>query len=350
MTIRVLVVDDSALVRNVLKAVINEQPDMQVVGTAPDAFVARDMVRELKPDVVTLDVEMPGMDGLTFLQQLMQVKPTPVIMVSSHTEAGSDITFRALDMGAVDFVTKPRPGAAAGQDYGEVIAYKIRAAANARVVAREPKPPTPVPPRRKTAGKKAVDTPQVIFIGASTGGTHAIQEILQAMPADSPPILIVQHMPENFSKPLASRLDAACEITVKEAEDGEPILPGHAYIGPGDLHFLIRRTDTPKRYIAHLAQAEAVNLHRPSVDILFRSAAKRVGAGATGVLLTGGGKDGAEGLLEIKQAGGRTIVQDEATCVVFGMPREAIALGAAMEVLSLPSIAGRLRTGSGNAS
>ena len=189
-----------------------------------------------------------------------------------------------------------------------------------------------------------------VAIGASTGGTHAIQEILQAMPAGSPPILIVQHMPENFSKPLASRLDAACEITVKEAEDGEPILPGHAYIGPGDLHFLIRRTDAPKRYIAHLAQAEAVNLHRPSVDILFRSAAKRVGAGATGVLLTGGGKDGAEGLLEIKQAGGRTIVQDEATCVVFGMPREAIALGAAMEVLSLSSIARRLQAGPGNAS
>jgi two-component system chemotaxis response regulator CheB len=350
MTIRVLIVDDSALVRNVLKAVVNEQPDMQVVGTAPDAFVARDMVRELNPDVITLDVEMPGMDGLAFLQQLMQLKPTPVIMVSSHTEAGSDITFRALDIGAVDFVTKPRPGAAGGQDYGDQKAYKIRPAASARVVAREPKPPTPVPPRRKAAAKRAVDTPQVIFIGASTGGTHAIQEILQAMPADSPPILIVQHMPENFSKPLAQRLDAACEITVKEAEDGEPILPGHAYLGPGDLHFLIRRTDTPKRFIAHLAQAEAVNLHRPSVDILFRSAAKRVGAGATGVLLTGGGKDGAEGLLEMKQAGARTIAQDESTCVVFGMPREAIALGAALEVLSLPTIAKRLQGGPGGSS
>jgi two-component system chemotaxis response regulator CheB len=253
-------------------------------------------------------------------------------------------------MGAVDFVTKPRPGAPGGEDYGDLIAYKIRAAASARVTAREPRPPAAVPPRSKSAAKRAVDTPQVLFFGASTGGTHAIQEILQALPATSPPILIVQHMPEKFSRPLAERLDAACEITVKEAEDGEPILPGHAYIGPGDLHFLIRRSDAPQRYIAHLAQAEPVNLHRPSVDILFRSAAKRVGKGATGVLLTGGGRDGAEGLLDIKLAGGRTIVQDEATSVVFGMPREAIAIGAAQEVLSLPTIARRLQGGPGAAS
>jgi len=344
MTIRVLIVDDSALVRNVLKAIVNEQPDMQVVGMAPDAYAARDMVRDLGPDVITLDVEMPGMDGLAFLQQLMQVKPTPVLMVSSHTEAGSDITFRALDAGAVDFVTKPRPGASVGQDYGELIAYKIRAVASARVQARAPKPPAAAAPRSKSGAKRApADTPRVIFIGASTGGTHAIQEILQAMPASCPPILIVQHMPEHFSRPFASRLDAMCDIAVKEAEDGEPLLAGHAYIGPGDLHFLIRRTDAPRRYIAHLAQADPVNLHRPSVDILFRSAAKRVGAGATGALLTGMGKDGAQGLLEMRQSGARTIAQDETSCVVFGMPREAIRLGAAVEVLPLAEIARRLR-------
>jgi len=344
MTIRVLIVDDSALIRNVLQAIVNEQPDMQVVGMAPDAYSARDMVRDLKPDVITLDVEMPKMDGLTFLQQLMQVKPTPVLMVSSHTEAGSDITFRALESGAVDFVTKPAPGSSGGQDYGELIAYKIRAAASARVEARAPAgpPQPPAPARRKAAKRAPADTPQVIFIGASTGGTQAIQEILQAMPASCPPVLIVQHMPENFSLPFASRLDSLCEITVKEAEDGEPVLPGHAYIAPGGRHLLVAKPTTPRRYTLQLAQAEAVNLHRPSVDILFRSAAKRVGQDATGVLLTGMGKDGATGLLEMKQAGARTIAQDESTSVVFGMPREAIRLGAADEVLALPDIGRRL--------
>jgi two-component system, chemotaxis family, protein-glutamate methylesterase/glutaminase len=333
MTIRVLIVDDSPLIRSVLQAIVNEQPDMQVVGMAADAYAARDMVRDLHPDVITLDVEMPKVDGLTFLQQLMQVRPTPVIMVSSHTDAGSDITFRALESGAVDFVTKPA-GAACGQDYGQLIAYRIRAAA-----------PRPVatPPRK--AGKRApADTPHVIFIGASTGGTQAIQEILQAMPASSPPVLIVQHMPENFSQAFARRLDGLCEITVKEAEDEEPVLPGHAYIAPAGRHLLVRKPTSPGRYTLQLAaDADPVNLHRPSIDILFRSAAKRVAPGATGVLLTGMGKDGATGLLEMKQAGASTIAQDEATSVVFGMPREAIKLGAAGDVLPLGSIGPRLR-------
>lgn len=343
MTVRVLVVDDSPLIRNVLSAIINEQADMQVVGMAADALEARDMVRDLQPDVITLDVEMPKVDGLTFLQQLMQMRPTPVIMVSAHTEAGSDITFRALESGAVDFVTKPAPGAAGGQDYGQLIAYKIRAAASARVEARAAPAPRPASAPARKAGKRApADTPRVIFIGASTGGTQAIQEILQAMPASCPPVLIVQHMPENFSQPFARRLDSMCEMVVKEAEDDEPVLQGHAYIAPAGKHLLVRKPTTPKRYTLQLADADPVNLHRPSIDILFRSAAKRVGADATGVLLTGMGKDGATGLLEMKQSGAHTIAQDESTCVVFGMPREAIKLGAAGEVLPLGSIGPRL--------
>jgi len=343
MTIRVLVVDDSPLIRNVLEAIINEQPDMQVVGMAADAIDARDKVRDLHPDVITLDVEMPKVDGLTFLQQLMQAKPTPVIMVSAHTEAGSDITFRALESGAVDFVTKPAPGATGGQDYGQLIAYKIRAAASARVEAREaPAPRVPSTPARKGAKKAPADTPQVFFLGASTGGTQAIQDILQAMPAGCPPLLIVQHMPENFSQAFARRLDSMCDITVKEAENGEPVLSGHAYIAPAGQHLLIGKPVTPKRYTVQLADAEPVNLHRPSIDILFRSAAKRVAGGATGVILTGMGKDGAAGLLEMKQAGARTIAQDESTSVVFGMAREAIKLQAADEVLPLGRIAPRL--------
>jgi two-component system chemotaxis response regulator CheB len=343
MTIRVLIVDDSALIRNVLQAIVNEQPDMQVVGMAADAFAARDMVRDLKPDVITLDVEMPKLDGVTFLQQLMQVKPTPVIMVSTHTAAGSDITFRALESGAVDFVTKPAPGSTGGQDYGELIAYKIRAAASARVEARAtPAPGAQRVPARKPAKSAAADTPHVVFIGASTGGTQAIQEVLQALPASGPPVLIVQHMPENFSQPFARRLDSVCEITVKEAEDGEPVLPGHAYVGPAGRHLLIRKASAPRRYTLHLADADPVNLHKPSIDILFRSAAKRVGAGATGVILTGMGKDGVAGLMEMKQAGARTIAQDESSCVVFGTPGEAIRLGAAGEVLPLGRIGPRL--------
>ena len=343
MTIRVLVVDDSPLIRNVLEALINVQPDMQVVGLAADAMDARDKVRDLHPDVITLDVEMPRIDGVTFLQQLMQAKPTPVIMVSAHTEAGSDITFRALESGAVDFVTKPAPGAPGGHDYGQLIAYKIRAAASARVEAREA-PVTRATPvmARKAPRKAVVDTPHVFFIGASTGGTQAIQEILQALPAGCPPLLIVQHMPENFSQAFARRLDSMCEITVKEAEDGEPVLLGHAYIAPAGRHMLVAKPATPRRYTLQLADAEPVNLHRPSIDILFRSAAKRVGAGAAGVLLTGMGKDGAAGLLEMKQAGAHTIAQDERTSVVFGMAREAIKLHAAAEVLPLGSIAPRL--------
>ncbi len=346
MTIRVLIVDDSALIRNVLRSIINEQWDMQVVGLAPDARTARELVRELNPDVITLDVEMPGVDGLTFLQQLMQETPKPVLMVSSHTETGSDIAFRALEIGAVDFVAKPRLSAGSGQNYGDLIADKIRAASRARLELHAPHRPlndSPAPAagaREKPAGAPAA-TPNVAFIGASTGGTEAIRAILEAMPVSCPPVLIVQHLPENFARPFASRLDRLCQITVKQAEHGEPLLPGHAYIAPGNAHLTICG-GAARRYAVELAQTGFVNLHMPSIDVLFRSAAKCVGSGAIGVMLSGMGRDGPSGLLELKRSGARTIAQDEKTSVVFGMSREAIQLGAVEEILPLGGIGPRL--------
>jgi len=345
MTIRVLVVDDSALIRNVLQAIINEQSDMQVVGLAPDAVIARELVRVLNPDVITLDIEMPKVDGLTFLQQLMDEAPRPVLMVSSHTETGSDLTFRALEIGAVDFITKPKLNLNDGQNYGDLIAYKIRAAAGARlnVRARNRAPEIPPEPARpKAPGTGApVNTPCVAVMGASTGGTEAVRAILEALPVDCPPILVVQHIPANFTQRFAERLDAVCEITVKQAEDNERIQPGHAYIAPGDTHLTIRSSGA-QRYCVELLQADLVNLHRPSIDVLFLSAAKCVGSGAIGVILSGMGKDGPEGLLELKRSGARTLAQDEQTSVVFGMAREAIRLGAVDEILPLDAIGARL--------
>lgn len=345
MTIRVLVVDDSALIRNVLQAIINEQSDMQVVGSAPDALIARDLVRELDPDVITLDIEMPKVDGLTFLQQLMEEAPRPVLMVSSHTETGSDLTFRALEIGAVDFITKPKPNLNDGQNYGDLIADKIRAAASARlnVRARNRVPEVAAAAARTKPSVKAspVDTPDVVVMGASTGGTEAVRAILESMPVSCPPILIVQHIPENFARLFADRLDGYCEIAVKQAEDGEPILPGHAYVAPGEIHMTIR-SGGARRYCVELVQAAPMNLHRPSIDVLFRSAAKCVGSGAIGVILSGMGKDGPAGLLEMKRSGARTLAQDEQTSVVFGMARDAIQLGAVDETLPLDGIGARL--------
>jgi len=345
MTIRVLVVDDSALIRNVLQAIINEQSDMQVVGLAPDALVARELVRVLNPDVITLDIEMPKVDGLTFLQQLMEEAPRPVLMVSSHTETGSDLTFRALEIGAVDFITKPKLNLNDGQNYGDLIADKIRAAAGARLNVRAG---NRVPDASAaTAGPKAsvkgspVDTPDVVVMGASTGGTEAVRAVLESMPASCPPILIVQHIPENFTQLFADRLDGFCKIAVKQAEDGEPILPGHAYIAPGHAHLTIR-SGGAQRYCVELVQSDPVNLHRPSIEVLFHSAAKCAGSGAIGVILSGMGKDGPAGLLEMKHSGARTLAQDEQTSVVFGMARDAIQLGAVDEVLPLDGIGARL--------
>lgn len=344
MAIKVLIVDDSALVRQLLTAIIGSQPGMTVVGAAPDPYVAREMIKQLNPDVLTLDVEMPRMDGLDFLERLMRLRPMPVVMVSSLTEANSEITFRALELGAVDFVTKPKSGIAQGlAEYGDDIADKIRAAATARLrkpgqVAPNLKADAVLPIKRAPLSS----TENILCIGASTGGTEAIKEVLMGLPADSPGIVIAQHMPEGFTRSFAERLDKLCSLTVREAKGGERVLPGHAYIAPGHSHLLLKRSGAD--YITELSDAAPVNRHRPAVDVLFRSAANCAGKNAIGVILTGMGKDGAQGLLEMRQAGAHTFGQDENSCVVYGMPREAAVLGAVETVLPLDKIAGGILT------
>ncbi|SFT56453.1 protein-glutamate methylesterase/protein-glutamine glutaminase [Halomonas saccharevitans] len=335
--IKVLCVDDSALIRDLLTDIINQQPDMEVVAVAPDPLVARDLIKRHNPDVLTLDVEMPRMDGLDFLERLMRLRPMPVLMVSSLTQSGSEITLRALELGAVDFVAKPSLGIRHGMlEYATEIAEKLRAAARSRPrQARRPSAPGPQPLKAPI-----VSSEKLIIIGASTGGTEAIRQVLEPLPANSPAILITQHMPGGFTRSFAERLDRLCQISVKEAVDGERILPGHAYIAPGDAHLKLARSGA--NYVARLDDGPPVNRHRPSVDVLFHSAATQAGRNAIGVLLTGMGKDGAAGLLEMRQANSATLAQDEASCVVYGMPREAVALGAAAEVLPLEEIAPRL--------
>ena len=335
MKIKVLICDDSALIRSVMSEIIRAQPDMEVVGVAPDPLVARELIKQTNPDVLTLDVEMPKMDGLDFLEKLMRLRPMPVVMVSSLTERGSEITLRALELGAVDFVTKPKLSIQSGmREYAELIADKIRGAAKARVKPRQLAPAgaqgdgsLPLVKNPLTSSEK------LIIIGASTGGTEAIKDFLVQMPSDCPGILITQHMPEGFTRSFAKRLDGLCKIAVREAEEGERILPGHAFIAPGHSHLLLARSGA--NYVTKLDQGPPVNRHRPSVDVLFDSAAQCAGKNAVGVILTGMGKDGAQGMLEMKKAGAYNFAQDEASCVVFGMPREAIAVGAAHEVGSL---------------
>jgi two-component system chemotaxis response regulator CheB len=343
--IKVLCVDDSALIRSLMTEIINSQPDMTVVATAPDPLVARDLIKQLNPDVLTLDVEMPRMDGLDFLEKLMRLRPMPVLMVSSLTERGSEITLRALELGAVDFVTKPRLGIREGLlEYTDLIADKIRAAARARLkVARQPGADAAAGAGAALAPmlrSPLLSTEKLIIIGASTGGTEAIKEVLQPLPPDCPGIMIAQHMPPGFTRSFAQRLDGLCRITVKEAEHGERVLPGHAYIAPGGFHLSLARSGA--NYVAHLDQEEPVNRHRPSIDVLFDSVAKHAGKNAIGVILTGMGRDGAAGLLRMRQAGAYTLAQDEASCVVFGMPREAIAMGAANEIAGIDEMSQRL--------
>jgi two-component system, chemotaxis family, protein-glutamate methylesterase/glutaminase len=337
--IKVVVVDDSALIRKILTGIINGQSDMTAVGAAPDPIAARELIRATNPDVLTLDVEMPKMDGLEFLERLMRLRPMPVVMVSTLTEKGSEVTLRALELGAVDFVTKPRLGIERGmQEYAGLIAEKIRAAASAKVRARAPA--SAEPPRTLPSLGTQASTEKLIIIGASTGGTQAIKHILMQLPPDAPAVLIAQHMPEGFTRSFAARLDTQCKITVSEAVDGERVLPGHAYIAPGNSHLLLARNGA--NYVNRLSQSATVNKHRPSVDVLFRSAAEAAGRNAIGVILTGMGKDGAAGMLEMMQAGAYTIAEDESTCIVFGMPREAVAAGGVDEVVPLDAIAARV--------
>jgi two-component system chemotaxis response regulator CheB len=342
--LKVLVIDDSALIRGVMKEIINRESDMECVGSAPDPLVAREMIKSLNPDVLTLDVEMPKMDGLDFLERLMRLRPMPVLMVSTLTESGSDITFRALELGALDFFSKPKMDIARGmEEYAIEITDKIRAVAQARirktVAAPYPQEKFSADAILPSTARRFSSTEKLIVIGASTGGTEAIKDILSKLPADSPGILVAQHMPENFTKSFADRLDSLCRISVKEATHNERILPGHAYIAPGHSHLLLKRSGA--HYLAELNQGPLVNRHRPSVDVLFRSVANIAGANALGIILTGMGKDGVQGLMEMYQAGSHTIAQDEASCVVFGMPKEAIAAGAVCEVLPLQNIARR---------
>lgn len=342
--IKVLCVDDSALIRSVMTELINSQSDMTVIGTAADPLVARELIKQTNPDVLTLDVEMPRMDGLEFLEKLMRLRPMPVVMVSSLTERGSEIALRALELGAIDFVTKPKLGVRDGLiQYTELIAGKIRTAAQARLL-----------PNRAAAAQRAaaegthepmlrsplLSTEKLIIIGASTGGTEAIREVLQPLPPDAPAVLIAQHMPPGFTRSFAQRLDGLCRIHVKEAEQGERVLPGYAYIAPGGWHLALARSGA--NYVAQLNQEPPVNRHRPSIDVLFDSVARHAGKNAIGMILTGMGRDGADGLLRMKQAGAHTLSQDEASCVVYGMPREAVLLGAVDEVSPLNEMARRV--------
>jgi two-component system chemotaxis response regulator CheB len=350
---RVVVVDDSALVRSLLAEIINRQPDLECVGAASDPFVAREMIRNLNPDVITLDVEMPKMDGIDFLGKLMRLRPMPVVMVSTLTERGADVTLRALELGAIDFVAKPKIGVADGlRRLAEDITEKVRIASKAHLRRLPPAPvavvasasrPAPLdglPVRPAASPLGRLSTEKIVFVGASTGGTEATKEVLTSLPPDAPAVVITQHMPAGFTKSYAARLDGLCRVRVAEARDGERILPGHVYIAPGGHHLFVERSGA--NYIARVQVGEPVNRHMPSVEVLFKSAARVVGPNALGIMLTGMGADGAKAMREMRDAGSYNLVQDEASCVVFGMPREAIAAGAADEVLPLAQIGPRL--------
>jgi two-component system chemotaxis response regulator CheB len=344
--VRVLIVDDSAMVRQTLRDVLTSDPSIEVIGTASDPYIAAGKIKDQVPDVITLDVEMPRMDGITFLKKIMTQHPIPVVMCSSLTEKGCETTLKALEYGALDIITKPRLGTKQFFEESRILicdAVKAAAQASGKVIS----------PKRKKVEKKltadavlpapagramARTTERIVAVGASTGGTEALREFLEALPQDCPGIVIVQHMPENFTTSFAQRLDDICSIAVKEAANGDSVLRGRALIGPGNRHIMLKRSGA--RYYVEIKDGPLVSRHRPSVDVLFRSAARYAGSNAVGVIMTGMGDDGARGMLEMKQAKASTIAQDEATSVVFGMPNEAIKLGGVDRVLSLGAIAG----------
>ncbi len=350
--IKVLIVDDSALVRKIMTDILNSDPELEVVGTAIDAHAAREKIKQLHPDVITLDIEMPRMDGITFLKNLMRLNPLPVIMVSTLTEKGAEVTLDALDAGAIDFVSKPKIDVSNTlENYAEEIIAKVKAAAKVRVRRYEGNRGVNASSLVNGNGVERLNgnaikprhfktTDKIIAIGASTGGTEAIREVLTKLPITSPGVVITQHIPEYFSKAFADRVNLSCAITVSEAKDGDIVLPGHAYIAPGNKHLLIRKDGA--RWRCKLSDADPVNRHRPSVDVLFNSVAECAGQNAMGVILTGMGKDGAKGLRIMRDAGASTIAQDEASSVVWGMPGSAVELGAASEILPLNKIGGKL--------
>ncbi|BDT71093.1 protein-glutamate methylesterase/protein-glutamine glutaminase [Comamonadaceae bacterium OS-4] len=344
--IRVLVVDDSALVRSLLTEILNKQADIECVGAANDPLIAREMIRELDPDVITLDVEMPKMDGLEFLSRLMRLRPMPVVMISTLTERGAEVTMRALELGAIDFVAKPRIGLVDGiRELSASIVEKVRIASKAKIRRYTELGTGDGPPARNlVASSNAsvglvghVSTEKLVCIGASTGGTEAIKEVLMRMPSNAPGIVITQHMPPGFTASFAARLNSLCQIVVQEAVNGQRILPGHAYIAPGGKQFRVDRSGA--NYVCIVEEGEPVNRHKPSVEVLFLSVAKAAGRNAIGLMLTGMGGDGAKAMKTMKDSGSYNFVQDEASCVVFGMPREAIQAGAADEVLPLADMA-----------
>lgn len=335
--IRVLIVDDSAVVRKVFSEELGREKDIEVVGTAPDPYVARDKIVQLKPDVVTLDIEMPRMDGITFLRKLMRYFPLPVIIVSSLTEAGGDIAMEALDIGAVEVICKPDAAYSVG-DMSIQLAEKIRAAVRVNVKNRQlsrlagaSKITKPLPKLSMTK-----TTNKLIAIGSSTGGTEALKDILPLLPPTCPGIMVVQHMPAHFTKKFAERLDSLCQIRVKEAEDGDSVTPGTCLIAPGNFHMVMRRSGA--RYYVNVKDGPLVCHQRPAADVLFNSVAAYGGSNAIGVILTGMGKDGSKGLLQMKKAGAKIIAQDEKSCVVYGMPKEAVATGCVDKEVPLSEI------------
>ncbi len=336
---RVLVVDDSAVVRQILSRELGRDPGLKVVGTAPDPYVARDLIVQLKPDVVTLDLEMPRMDGLTFLRKLMQHYPLPVVVVSSLTPAGGELALEALAAGAVDLMCKPGTAFSVG-DMSAGLIEKIKNAAHARPRARAALDGVANGRASVVGSGLSRTTHQVVAIGSSTGGTVAIEHILRMMPPDAPGIVVTQHMPEMFTKFFADRLKQVCPLDVREAQEGDSVVPGVVLIAPGDRHLLLRRSGA--RYLVSVRDGPRVNRHRPSVDVMFRSVVQAAGKNAVGVLLTGMGGDGAQGLLEMRHAGARTLGQDEASCVVYGMPKVAYEIGAVEKVVTLEGMAGAI--------